>query len=146
VPLDGSARAEKILESATSLGALWEAEYVLARVVAPVPVAGLDLAGYAPGGLDLPEMERRLQQAHDYLDGVAARLRGRALRVRTSVLVHRHPAVGIHEAAETEGADLIALATRGHGGLKRLLLGSVADKVIRAASTPVLVWHPLIAE
>jgi nucleotide-binding universal stress UspA family protein len=146
VPLDGSTRAEKILEPATALGALWGAEYVLTRVIAPVPIAGLDLAGYAPGGLDLAEMERRQQQAHDYLDGVAARLRHRSLRVRTSVLVHRHPAVGIHEVAEAEKAGLIALATRGHGGLKRLLLGSVADKVIRAAPTPVLVWHPLVAE
>lgn len=146
IPLDGSARAEKVIEPAVALGALWGAEYVLARVVTPVPVTGLDLAGYAPGGLDLPEMERRQQEAHDYLDQVAARLRERSLRVRTVVPVHRHAAVGIHEAAEAEGADLIALATRGHGGLKRLLLGSVADKIIRGAATPVLVFRPLVTE
>jgi nucleotide-binding universal stress UspA family protein len=136
IPLDGSARAEKVLEPATALGTLWDAEYVLACVVAPVPV----------GGKNLPEMDRRQQEAHDYLDRVAARLRARSLPVRTSVLAHRHAAVGVHEAAEAEGADLIALATRGHGGLKRLLLGSVADKVIRGATTPVLVFRPLLSE
>jgi nucleotide-binding universal stress UspA family protein len=127
VPLDGSARAEKVLESATALGALWGAEYILTRVVAPGPVAGLDLA-------------------HDYLDGVAGQLRARALRVRTSVPVHGHTAVAIHDLAQAEGADLIALATRGQGGLKRLLLGSVADKVIRGASSPVFVFRPLATE
>jgi len=146
VPLDGSARAEKVLGPAVALGALWDAEYVLARVVAPVPITGLDLAGYAPGGLDLAEMDRRKQEARDYLEGVAAKLRERSLQVRTAVPVHRHAAVGIHETAEAEGADLIALATRGHGGLKRLLLGSVADKVIRGADVPVFVFRPLVTE
>jgi nucleotide-binding universal stress UspA family protein len=146
VPLDGSARAEKVLEPATTLGALGGAEYVLARVIAPVPVVGLDLAGYAPGGLELPEIERRQAEAHAYLDRIAGRLRGRSLSVRTSVLVRKHAATGILEAAEAHGADLVALATRGHGGFKRLLLGSVADKVIRGAATPVLAWRPPVVE
>jgi nucleotide-binding universal stress UspA family protein len=127
VPLDGSARAEKILEPALSLGALWEAEYVLIRAVA--------LANGASQ-----------HQAHDYLEGVAERLRQRALRVRTLVLTHGHAAAAIQEAAAAEGADLIALATRGQGGLRRLLLGSVADKLIRATTMPLLVFHPLVPE
>jgi nucleotide-binding universal stress UspA family protein len=40
------------------------------------------------------------------------------------------------------GTDLIALATNGRGGLKRLILGSVADKVLRGADTPVLMYRP----
>lgn len=146
VPLDGSERAEKALAPATALGALWGAQYVLTRVLSPVPIVGWDLAGYSTGALDLPEMERRQAEAHAYLDKVAARLRARSLRVRTSVLVHKHAAVGLLEDAQTQGADLIALATRGRGGFKRLLLGSVADKVVRGASTPVLVFRPLGTE
>jgi nucleotide-binding universal stress UspA family protein len=142
VPLDGSPRAESILEPATALGALWEAQYVLARVIPPVPILGLDLGGYAAGGLDLAETEYRQADAHAYLEGVAERLRSRSLRVRTSVVVDKHPVRGILDAAQSHGADLIALSTRGRGGLKRLLLGSVADKVIRAATTPVLVCRP----
>jgi hypothetical protein len=44
--------------------------------------------------------------------------------------------------AEANECDLIALATRGRGGVQRLFLGSVADKVIRGAATPVLVVNP----
>lgn len=62
--------------------------------------------------------------------------------MRTHVAVHPQPAQGILEYAATRGADLIAVATHGLGGLARLLVGSVADKVIRGASAPVLVVHP----
>ena len=44
--------------------------------------------------------------------------------------------------AEAHRCDLIAMATRGRGGVQRLFLGSVADKVIRGAATPVLVVNP----
>ncbi len=46
------------------------------------------------------------------------------------------------EESAAQGCNLIALATHGRGGLKRLLRGSVADKVIHAAAAPVLVYHP----
>jgi hypothetical protein len=41
-----------------------------------------------------------------------------------------------------ENFGLIALATHGRGGIRRLALGSVADKVIRGSEVPVLVYHP----
>ena len=44
--------------------------------------------------------------------------------------------------AEAHQCDLIAMATRGRGGVQRLFLGSVADKVIRGAAIPVLVVNP----
>jgi nucleotide-binding universal stress UspA family protein len=143
IPLDGSPRAEGILKLATDLGSLAEAEYTLVRIVRPVPLVGLDLFGYATGGLDLAQGAKLEAEARAYLDGVAARLRSRSLRVQTTVVVHDHPAAGILDTALAQGADLIALATRGRGGLKRLLLGSVADKVMRGASTPVLLYRPL---
>jgi nucleotide-binding universal stress UspA family protein len=78
-----------------------------------------------------------------YLDRVAARLRQRGFHARGTVIVAEHAAPGILGAAEPPATDLIALATRGHGGIKRLLLGSVADKVLRGAATPVLIYRPL---
>jgi nucleotide-binding universal stress UspA family protein len=51
-------------------------------------------------------------------------------------------AVAILEAAREQRADAIALATHGRGGVRRWLLGSVADKVVRAAHIPVLLHHP----
>src|SRR5262249_43029544 len=94
----------------------------------------------------LEELEQQLRrQAHAYLGQVADRLRGRSLRVTTRVAVAEQPATAILQEAENQGADLIALETHGRGGLSRLFLGSVADKVVRGASVPVLVHRPAAA-
>jgi nucleotide-binding universal stress UspA family protein len=63
--------------------------------------------------------------------------------VQTRVVSHEQPAAAILNDASAHGADLVALATHGRGGLKRLLLGSVADKVLRGGTTPVLVCRPV---
>lgn len=74
---------------------------------------------------------------------MAERLRGRSLRVETHVVINRFAAAAILEEARDHATDLIALETHCRGGLARLLLGSVADKVVRSALTPVLVHRPL---
>jgi nucleotide-binding universal stress UspA family protein len=58
------------------------------------------------------------------------------------VVVHPQAAQAILEEAQAQVADVIGLATHGRSGLRRLLLGSVADKVLRGATVPVLVYHP----
>ena len=78
-------------------------------------------------------------KAQEYLDGVAARLKMQGIKVQTQVALGQSPATTILEMAERLGVDLIALETHGRRGLSRLLLGSVADKVLRGASTPVLI-------
>jgi nucleotide-binding universal stress UspA family protein len=139
IPLDGSELAEQILEPALPLGAATQAEYTLLRVVQPV----------MPGGhtqqlKQLQALHRQIwTEAQEHLERIAGRLRARALTVQTRVVSHDQPAAAILEDASAHGADLIALATRGRGGLKRLLLGSVADKVLRGAATPVLVYRPV---
>jgi nucleotide-binding universal stress UspA family protein len=70
---------------------------------------------------------------------VAGRLRERSLAVQTRVVVNDQPAAAILQEAESCGADLVALETRGRGGLPRLFLGSVADKVVRGSHRAVLV-------
>ena len=132
VPLDGSPRSESALVPATELGHLWGASYTLLQVVPPAP--------------DVPVLAARHSreaEAQAYLDEVAGRLVQRGFHARGTVVVAEHPVPGILAAAEPPGADLIVLATRGHGGFKRLLLGSVADKVLRGAPTPVLIYRPL---
>ena len=49
-----------------------------------------------------------------------------------------NPHEGIVSCAEAEQADLIVICTRGHSGLSRWLIGSVADRVVRGAGVPVL--------
>jgi len=137
IPLDGSALAELVLAPAGALGSLMQFEYTLVRVYGPeidlVPLSYEGLGGFKPG-----EEELRVE-AQDYLNRVAERLKGKGLKVQTQVVLGQHPASSILDMGQSLSVDLIALETHGRRGLPRLLLGSVADKVIRGASTPVLV-------
>lgn len=143
IPLDGSTLAEQVLEPAVALGQLWDADFTLLRIVKPVLFAGHDptvLREPAPGQ---PATEQQQAEARDYLEGVAERLRGRSLRVQTRVVVNLQPAAAILEQSLESPDVVIAVATHGRGGLTRALLGSVADKVVRGATMPVLVCRPL---
>jgi nucleotide-binding universal stress UspA family protein len=62
--------------------------------------------------------------------------------VATEVIVDPHPAQCIVTYAERQQIDLVTLATHSRGTLGRAVMGATADKVIRGASTPVLVVHP----
>jgi nucleotide-binding universal stress UspA family protein len=73
---------------------------------------------------------------------VAGRLREQGLTVQTRIVVARHAAEAILAEAEAQASNLIAPATHGRGGFKRLMLGSVADKLIRGAASPILVYRP----
>jgi nucleotide-binding universal stress UspA family protein len=149
IPLDGSQLAEQILEPAMALATAMRAEVTLLRVVEQLTPASYDpnsnrISGLRPSGLtQLQEVDRQeWSRAEEYLDQLAARLRSEALSVQTRVISHLRPATAILDDASSNGADLIALATHGRGGLKRLLVGSVADKVVRGTTTPVLVYRP----
>jgi nucleotide-binding universal stress UspA family protein len=128
--LDGSALAEQVLEPALDLARLMEAQCSLLRVVDSRSFP----ADRAPGG--------PLEKAEAYLEHVAARVREQGVQVRTRVVVARHAAEAILEEAAAQPSNLIALATHGRGGLQRLLLRSMADKLVRAAVAPVLVYCP----
>jgi nucleotide-binding universal stress UspA family protein len=142
IPLDGSDLAERILRPALALGGLMGTAYTLLRVIKPVPVLGDDLAGHAAAAADVPALRGRQGEAQTYLDRVAGRLRAGPWAVHTRVIAHPHAAAAILDEARAGPVDLIALATHGREGLQRLLLGSVADKVLRQATIPVLVQPP----
>jgi nucleotide-binding universal stress UspA family protein len=146
VPLDGSPLAEQILETAAEFAGLMGAEVTLLRVIKPQLEVRSRLAGHLmiEYGEALLQQLRQIQdqletEAQTYLDRVAQRLRARSFLVRTRVVAHDRPATAILEETQAEGADLVALETHGRGGLARLFLGSVADKVLRGGSTAVLI-------
>jgi nucleotide-binding universal stress UspA family protein len=140
IPLDGSALAESILDQVdTVFPATTELELVRV-VVPPVAVAPSFAVTWAPVLADV--LEQELARADQYLQAVTARLRGQGSSVRAAVVTALSPAEAIASRAAERRCDVIALATRGAGGLERALLGSVADKVIRAAQVPVVVWNP----
>jgi len=138
VPLDGSALAEQVLATAVELGTLTKADFTLLRIVQPYQVTGFEMGGLGAGGL-VPPIEPLRQEATDYLNRVAGRLRNLGLHVDTNVVVSDQPAAAIFEVVKESNCDLIALETHGRGGLSRMLVGSVADKVLRSANVPVLV-------
>jgi nucleotide-binding universal stress UspA family protein len=139
VPLDGTALAEQVLEPAVALAGTTGVQYVLLRVVTPVVQSAYDPGAFGIAPLALPTVEELRREGEAYLEAVAGRLRPHGLRVETAVAVHTQPAVGILEAAQNCGGDLIALETHGRKGVARFFLGSVADKVVRGATVPVLV-------
>jgi nucleotide-binding universal stress UspA family protein len=140
IPLDGSELAEQALEPALQLGRLMEASYILLRVVKPVVMLDPNLGWPAMTGTNETLTQQTIAEAQAYLDRIAMRLGEQGLKVRTRSVLHAYPAETILQ--EAQGADVIALATHGRGGLRRLLLGSVADKVLRGGTTPMLVCRP----
>jgi len=82
------------------------------------------------------ESSNQLKFITNYLEDVAASLNGDGLRAKY-VVAGTDPARMITNLAEVESVDLIMMATHGRGRLDRLMLGSVADTVIKKASCPV---------
>jgi nucleotide-binding universal stress UspA family protein len=149
VALDGSAWAEQVLGPATELARIAAADCTLIRVIAPLVRGRMDSADLALSTLD-QELLAKLTQLHDddrsaaarYLEQKAQALRTQSLSVRTRLLIHEQPASAILDEANAIGADLIAVATHGRTAIPRLFLGSVADKVVRGAHCPVLIYRP----
>jgi nucleotide-binding universal stress UspA family protein len=138
-PVDGSAFAEAALKKATEIVDAFGASLVLLRAV-PVPlIVG---SPYIPHAAQTYADERgaRVAAAEAYLARCAERA-GVDARVRTLV-VETQPAHAIPATALEEGVDLIVMATHGRGALMRAIVGSVADKVMRTSSVPVLLVRP----
>jgi nucleotide-binding universal stress UspA family protein len=88
---------------------------------------------------------RRSDEAHFRLERLARLYRSMGLLVRTRVTTATTPAAGILAVLEESRFDMVALATHGAEGLRRLVTGSVADRVLRGSEKPMLVYHPLAA-
>jgi nucleotide-binding universal stress UspA family protein len=142
IPLDGSPLAATVLEPALRLGEVLGAEFTLLRAVVLPPPLVLPFPGVVvPLEPTAPTTTQQVE-ATRYLGEVAHQLRSQGLQVATAVEVAGDPVAAIAEYAERHGADLIALATHCYGGATRFLLGSVADKLLRSATVPLLVWRP----
>jgi nucleotide-binding universal stress UspA family protein len=144
IALDGSERAARVIPEAVRLGRLVGARLTLVRVVQPV---ARSLATYGTPTLPQVQDEERtselMHRAKDYLDGVAQTLRRELgkLELSTEVVASDRTADAILERARSGGAEVIALSTRGRGA-SRLLVGSVADKVLRGFTGALLALGP----
>ena len=141
VPLDGSPLAEQILRPIITLAVLEDSEIVLLSIIKRAE-AEQDNENMRKA----PWWERDVAEAKAYLARVAQNTRASKLGVLTDVVIGDDVAEEIAAYAGRENADLIAIATHGRGGLSRVLKGSVADAVTRAARNCVLVFHPTAIE
>ncbi|HEX3233978.1 MAG TPA: universal stress protein [Gemmatimonadales bacterium] len=141
VPLDGSPLAEEALDPAGALARVFDAELTLVQMVRPVLLATSSAFPY-PSSYDEELTELCRAQAQDYLDDVVEQMQSRGIRASGAARVAWTAADAILDLARPERVALVALATHGRGGVRRLVLGSVADKVVRGADVPVLVYHP----
>jgi nucleotide-binding universal stress UspA family protein len=150
LPFDGSELAEQIIEPTVRLGELYDATYILVRVIEPAL-----RTSYLPDGAsvhslshsvltEIQQMQKRLHdEAQTYLNQLANKLRERNLKVQTRVVIDEQPAVGLLVEAQARGAGLIAIETHARRGLSRMFMGSVADKLVRGGVVPVLLNRPV---
>ena len=146
VPLDGSAEAEQILEHAAEIAGNTDVHFILLRierrVVTPLrPQTTLP----ATWQTDQAATEEGVTLARNYLRAKADWLQAHCPRATADVEVRLAERTGaaIIDAVKDSKADLVALTTHARRGL-RLVLGSVADKVLRGTHGSVLVLRPRV--
>ena len=146
VPLDGSSLAAEALGPAIDIARASGADVTLIQVVTPVPsVSAYDVTiplGYPPLLPDEPATREVASEAEGELAEIAKRLsEEHAIRVRSEVIVSARTPVSIIDYARGHDVDLIAMCTHGRGAT-RLLIGSVADALLRGSGLPVLLQRP----
>lgn len=139
VTSDLSDSAERAFAPAAALARESGAKIELIHVVddTPVPPAGAPLAP----ALHAPDLESTVAACEKKLASQRAAL-GDDIEVNATVIVATGPADAVCTAARELGADLIVISTHGRTGLRRFVLGSVAESVVRHARVPVLVVPP----
>ena len=133
VPLDGSSTVRAALGPAAEIAAASEGELLLVTVV----TAGFErmIDGYTEVEHVTPE-----QAAQQYLYRVEQDLVGELDDVAITQVVRsgEHPTDDILDVAVKEGATMIALTSHGYTGFRKLVLGSVTEKILQQSPVPVL--------
>ncbi len=144
VPLDASELAQRALPLAQGISESSKAAIHVLRVVPRLPELEAGLTGpsiqVAELEINLARqlVESRVTRGMEYVDRVAAQLEKAGIEVATAML-EGDAAENIVKYTRENGIDLVVMTTHGYGGLKRLFLGSVTDRVIRSCEVPVLV-------
>ncbi|MFC4987481.1 MULTISPECIES: universal stress protein [Saliphagus] len=132
VPTDGSREGERAVEYALELAATHGATVKAIYVVNAASYGGLPMETAWDGISDALREEG--QSAVDRVEEMAE---ARGVEAETSV-VEGSPSRVIVEQAAPDRCDLVVMGTHGRGGIDRLLLGSVAERVVRSSPVPVL--------
>jgi len=128
VPLDGSKCAETIFATVEKLAADLKTAVALLRVAYAHVIPGVD---------PVEAQVKVVKEAEEYLRDIGKQLAAKGIQVETHVR-YGHDAEEILDHAAQPDIDLIAMTTHGRSGIKRFLLGSVAEKVLRHSPKPIL--------
>ena len=131
VPLDGSTLGEAALDKAVEF-ARDGATLVLLRAAEAHQLVGDSVTAQVEA----------VREAELYLGGLAERLRRGGVRGVETCVWYGPAAEAIVEAARSRNTDLILMSSHGRSGLSRLVLGSVAESVLRGTTTPILLIRP----
>jgi nucleotide-binding universal stress UspA family protein len=139
VCLDGSQRAEEILPHAEAAAAVPGSKLTLLCILTPPNRAVLSGEGVYTADTFTQITSR---QSKSYLRDLTRAVKAKGIQAKAVVI----EAVGVGKAivdyANENGIDLIAIATHGHGGLRRVVVGSTADYVLRHSAVPVMMITP----
>lgn len=137
VASDLSPLSDAAVHEAVTLAQSWEAEIEVAHVFhGPLPVAGMDVAFTVPlTAADLESLRGSFQRAlRQQIDRI-----GIDVPVTSKLLEGNHAAEIISQYAFENGFDLVVAASHGRRGVKRFVMGSVAERLMRMSEVPVLV-------
>ncbi len=142
VPLDGSSFAECAIEHVVSIAQGCNIpEVVLLRVVEPLPSTNLEALGQV-GVSTIEKVEDwQKSEAADYITKMVQGLKREGVPVKGEIVTGK-AADQILDYANNNHFDLIIMSTHGRSGVARWAFGSVADKVVRASTIPVLTVAP----
>jgi nucleotide-binding universal stress UspA family protein len=143
ITLDGSPLADEVVVQATELALQCQSQVILLQVIVPVRSVVAQTEFKTASFADYTEefLKRTEEEAKAYLEWTAQPMRERDLDVKC-VVVRGLAAEEIIRCAKDYGVDLIIMATHGRSGIGRMVLGSVADEVLRKSSLPLLLYKP----
>lgn len=140
IATDGSELANKAVTEGLSLAKALNATVKIVtatETMSDSEIAGQMEAGHAHAVENF--IKRAEDSAHKVLSAVSSTAKDMGLTCETVHLPSRHPAEAIIASAKEKECDLIIMASHGHRGIKKILLGSVANEVITHSTIPVLV-------
>ena len=138
VCLDGSELAEQILPYAVEQAKKFGGKVILLQAISS-PSSVISGTGPVTGPALQDQIKAEDDKATKYLERIASKLQSDNVEYATAKGTPGHAIV---EYAQDSEVDLIAIATHGHSGIRRAILGSVADYVIRESHLPMLVIKP----
>jgi len=143
VAVDGSEQSFKAAEYAIEIAKRYSAQIVALTVLDVSKPKHLSSTFITAPTYGMRELEEERKEAQQWLDKIASMVseKGNNNNVQFKSQIESSMSVGgaIANYAEEENIDLIVIGTRGRSGFKKLLLGSVASKVVTYAHCPVLV-------